>query len=88
MSAVLNQLDKITSVDGMTRENALFNALRVPDDLVKLEVVGCLFTVPIDELEADEINNITAVMSQCNNIGAGETELVLSTIYWICTKFV
>ena len=27
-------------------------------------------------------------MSTCKNIGAGNTELVLSTIYWICTKFV
>lgn len=27
-------------------------------------------------------------MGTCVNIGAGQTELVLSTIYWILTKFV
>ena len=27
-------------------------------------------------------------MAECVNIGAGDTELVLSTIYWILTKFV
>mgnify|MGYP006086352873 FL=1 len=36
----------------------------------------------------NEIAHLTKVMSNCNNIGAGKTEHVLSTIYWICTKFV
>ena len=58
----------------------------MPDDNVKLAVVSCLFVVPLDELESDEITQITAIMSQCNNIGAGKTELVLSTVYWICYK--
>lgn len=53
---------------------------------MKLAVVSCLFVVPLDELESDEITQITAIMSQCNNIGAGKTELVLSTVYWICYK--
>lgn len=35
-----------------------------------------------------EIAHLTKVMGNCNNIGAGKTEHVLSTIYWICTKFV
>lgn len=35
-----------------------------------------------------EIAHLTKIMSNCNNIGAGKTEHVLSTIYWICTKFV
>ena len=26
-------------------------------------------------------------MSLCKNISAGETELILSTFYWIVTKF-
>ena len=44
--------------------------------------------MPLDELEIGEIAQITKVMSTCNNIGAGQTELVLSTIYWICGKLV
>lgn len=53
------------------REVALFNSLRIPDDNVRLAVVECLFVVPMDELEIDEIAQITAVMGTCNNIGAG-----------------
>ena len=51
-------------------------------------MVSCLFVVPLDELEPNEIAKITKVMTNCNNIGAGKTELVLSTIYWICGKLV
>ena len=38
------------------RETALFNCLAVPDDNIKLAVVSCLFVVPLDELESDEIS--------------------------------
>jgi len=55
---------------------------------VRLAVVRCLYVVPLDEFDADEIEKITSIMTTCNNICAGETELILSTIYWICTKFV
>jgi len=27
-------------------------------------------------------------MKNCNNIEEGETELIMSRLYWICTKFV
>ena len=70
------------------REDALFNCLKIPADEVKLAVVNCLFVVPQDELDKNEIEQIINIMSTCNNISAGETELVLSTVYWICNKFV
>jgi len=60
-----------SSLNNNNREAALFNCLAVPDDTVKLAVVSCLFVVPLDELESDEISQITAIMTQCNNIGAG-----------------
>jgi hypothetical protein len=37
------------------REGALFNCLAIPDDGVKLAVVECLFVVPLDELDFDEV---------------------------------
>lgn len=37
------------------REAALFKCLAVPNDDVKLAVVKCLFVVPLDELDYDEI---------------------------------
>ena len=68
------------------REAALFACLSVPDDNVKLAVVRCLFEVPLENLDADEIGEICGIMEKCTNIGAGKTELVLSTVYWICYK--
>ena len=66
----------------------MFNCLAIPDDDVKLAVVKCLFVVPVDDFSFPEIEQITKIMGTCSNIGAGQTELVLSTIYWILTKFV
>jgi len=88
--STLNDLfDEISqSLDQNKREDALFNCLAIPDDHVRLAVVRCLYVVPLDEFDADEIEKITSIMTTCNNICAGETELILSTIYWICTKFV
>jgi len=69
------------NLNNNNREQALFNCLIIPDDDVRLAVVECLFVVPLDEFEQDEINSITKVLSLCTNIGAGRTELVLSVIY-------
>lgn len=76
------------SLNENRREDALFNCLNIMDDNVRLAVVQCLFVVKLDDFDSDEISKITRIMSNCNNIGAGKTEMVLSTIYWICTKFV
>ena len=70
------------------RETALFNCLMVPDDGVRLAVVRCLFVVPEDQFDSEELYQICKIMGSCVNIGAGQTELVLSTIYWILTKLV
>lgn len=70
------------------REEALFNCLVIPDDCVRLAVVRCLHVVPLEEFDADEIQSIIRVLSGCTNIAAGDTELVLSTIFWICCNFV
>ena len=40
----------------MGREAALFNCLQLSDDNVKLAVVQCIFVVPLDEFETDEIS--------------------------------
>lgn len=69
------------------RENGLFNCLKVPDDKVRLAVVSCLFVIPLDEYEQEEIDSLTKTVTNCKNIAAGETELVLSTIYWVFARF-
>lgn len=45
------------------REDSLFNCLNMPNDDVKLAVVKCLFVVPLDELDIDEISKIVAIVS-------------------------
>ena len=72
----------------MDREVALFNCLKIQNDKVRLAVVKCLFVIRLQQFDSPEIHEITKVMGSCNNIGAGETETILSTLYWICTKFV
>lgn len=76
------------SLNNNNRETALFNCLAIPDDDVRLAVVKCLYVVPVDQFDSDEISQICKIIVSCVNIGAGKTELVLSTIYWILTKFV
>ena len=61
--------------------------MKVPDDKVRLAVVSCLFVIPLDEYEQEEIDSLTKTVTNCKNIAAGETELVLSTIYWVFAKF-
>ena len=57
----------------------------MPNDNVRLEVVKCLFNVPLDELDVDEIAEIVNIM-KTTNIGVGNTEIVLSYIFWIITN--
>jgi hypothetical protein len=79
--------DKISeSLNNNGREDALFKSLAVNNDDVKLAVVKCLFVVPLDELDIAEIRQIVAIVSSCKSISSGKTELVLSTVYWICFK--
>ena len=69
------------------REDALFRVLDVPNDEVKLAVVHCLYYVPIEEIDAQEIDQMLKLMSP-QNIGAGKTELVLSVIFNILSNLI
>jgi len=40
------------------REDALFNCLKIPSDLVRLAVVKTLFFVPVSQLDSSEIREI------------------------------
>lgn len=75
------------SMNENEREDAMFNCLEVPSDDVRLEVVKCLYNVPLAEYDNDEILKLINVIST-QNIGAGKTEIVLSQIYWILTKMI
>lgn len=49
-------------------------------------MVECLNNVPLSEFDNEEISQIIKQLSQCKNIGAGKTEVVISKIMWILTK--
>jgi len=57
----------------------------VPSDEVKLEVVKCLYTIPLKEFEQNEITQMIDLLS-IQNIGAGITEIIFSFIFWIMSK--
>ena len=68
LEANINQkndlFDEISdSLNKNRREESLFKCITIPDDDVRLAVVQCLFVVPLDEFEQDEINQITKVLS-------------------------
>jgi len=44
------------------REMALFRCIEIPNDEVKLAVVSCLYYVPIDEIDAEEIDQLLKLM--------------------------
>ena len=66
------------SLNENQRETALFNCLEVPNDDVKLAVVGCLNHVPLSEFDTEEIATIIQMLASYKNIGAGKTEFVLA----------
>ena len=69
------------------RERALFYCLEIPNDDVRLACVECLYYVPIEEIDAEEIDSLLKLMSP-QNIGAGKTELVLSVIFNILSNLI
>ena len=51
-------------------------------------MVNCLYNVPLDEFDKDEIESFIDILDHCKNIEEGETELVISKFFNICSKFV
>ena len=45
-----------TKMNEWEREQALFNCLRIPSDMLRLQVCKTLFYVPICQLDRDEID--------------------------------
>jgi hypothetical protein len=77
-----------SSLAGHDREKSLFNCLDIPRDNVKLAVVKCLFSVALKQFSDEEIQALVNIIKDMKrNIGAGDTETVLSHIFWIFCKF-
>lgn len=81
-------LEIATNLNSNNREQALFMALAVPNDDVRLAIVQCLLTIKISEIDTKELAKLVALLSSYNNLGAGKTELVISNIMMIMTKIV
>ena len=58
----------------------------VKNDALSIAVVCCLFVVPPDELEREELTSIVDIAGTCPNVGAGEAETILAVVHWIFCK--
>lgn len=74
------------SLNTNRREAFLFNCLDVPSDEVKLRVVRCLLVIKNEEWDTDEIGHLVTMLGSYKNLGAGDTEEVLSSIFIILSK--
>ena len=70
------------------REEALFNCLRIPSDLVRLAVIKTLFFVPVSQLDRGELEKILEMAERQQNVGVGQTELVLSILFQILANVI
>ena len=59
----MHLLSSVTKRLNDTREEALFKVLVVPNDDVRLAVVGCLYYVPIRDIDGGEIDKLLKMMS-------------------------
>ena len=50
-------------------------------DQVRKAVVGCLYHVPLAELDEEEVSRLVNMLSETSNISAGETEIVLGQLF-------
>ncbi|KRX00764.1 hypothetical protein PPERSA_03024 [Pseudocohnilembus persalinus] len=91
LKAVDKNLENIQKVSQLLndsgRESYLFNCLMVPSDKVRLQIVSCLMAVEINQWDSQEISQILQICTQYKNLGAGETEKVLSNIFMIVARF-
>lgn len=74
------------SLNQNRREAYLFNCLDIPSDEVKLKVVRCLLVIKNEEWETDEVGHLVTMLGSYKNLGAGNTEEVLASIFIILSK--
>lgn len=53
-----------------------------------MAVVNCLFAVPVSGFDDNEVFKLTQIACNCKNLSNGQTELIISTVFWILFKFV
>lgn len=68
------------------REAYLFNCLDIPSDEVKLKVVRCLLVIKNNDWDTDEVGHLVTMLGSYKNLGAGNTEEVLSSIFIMLSK--
>ena len=74
-------------LNAANRDSALFRCLDIPNDEVRLVVVDCLYFVPLDEIEYDELDPLLRAMNP-QNIGTGKNELILSAIFNVLSRLI
>ncbi len=81
-------MDTCNKLDAAGREQVLFKAFEVPDDDLRVVVMECLLEVPVSNLQAEEVQNIVAIIANCDNLTVGRTEQIIGYAFQILRKLV
>jgi len=75
-------------LDAKNREDRLFLVMnKIKNDKVKAQVMEALYNVNLDELSIEEVETLIKKL-EVPNISAGNTEIILASIFWILTKLI
>ncbi len=55
---------------------------------MQVSVVNCLFAVPVSGFDDNEVSKLSQIVCTCKNLSSGQTELIMSTVFWILFKFI
>jgi len=68
------------AMDASNREFVLLSLLDVPCDALRKAVMKCIRNVPFSQIQSEEIGQMVKFLGQATNLGAGETEEILSLL--------
>ena len=73
-------------LDSNGREKYLFKCLSIKNDRVKIAAIQCLNETPLDQFDIQEITKLLQIIRSSQDIGAGETEIVLSEAFTLLSR--
>ena len=62
--------------------------MEINDDDVRLACVGCLYVVPMEELNPADLGKIVNLLKKATSVDEGKTELVLASLFQILSNFI
>jgi len=76
------------AMETANREQVLLRLLLVPSDEIKLAVMKCITTMPVDQIEPEEMGMVIKAISNTRNVGEGKAEEVLAKLVVLLGRLV